>query len=91
MGASQNLAILGSTGSVGLSTLDVVSRHPAMFRIVALTARNQTDVLFEQCRRYKPALAVMLEPAAAEDLERRIRRSGLECAVLSVPLRWSRR
>jgi 1-deoxy-D-xylulose-5-phosphate reductoisomerase len=85
MGTSQNLAILGSTGSVGLSTLDVVSRHPAMFRIVALTARNQTDVLFEQCRRFKPALAVMLEPAAAEDLERRIRRSGLECAVLSGP------
>ena len=85
MPVTQNLAILGSTGSIGVSTLDVVSRHPGMFRIIALTARNQTDLLFKQCCRFKPTLAVMLEPAAAAELERRIKRSGLECAVQSGP------
>jgi 1-deoxy-D-xylulose-5-phosphate reductoisomerase len=85
MPVKKNLAILGSTGSVGVSTLDVVSRHPGMFRIVALTARNQTDLLFQQCCRFKPALAVMLEPAAAAELERRIKHSGLDCTVLCGP------
>lgn len=83
MGFKQHLAILGSTGSVGVNTLDVVSRHPGMFRIVALTARNQTDLLFEQCRRFKPACAVMLDPVAATELERRVRHAGLDCTVLS--------
>jgi len=82
MSATRHLAILGSTGSVGVSTLDVVARHPGMFRVVALTARNQTDLLFEQCLQFKPACAVMLDPAAATDLERRIRRAGLDCIVL---------
>jgi 1-deoxy-D-xylulose-5-phosphate reductoisomerase len=81
-GRPQQLAILGSTGSVGVSTLDVVARHREAFRVVALTARNRADLLFEQCRRFNAAYAVMLEPEAAEDLERRVRQSGLECTVL---------
>ncbi|HET9663455.1 MAG TPA: 1-deoxy-D-xylulose-5-phosphate reductoisomerase [Burkholderiales bacterium] len=80
--ASQNLAILGSTGSVGVSTLDVVSRHPHAFRVIALTARNQADLLYEQCRTFKPDYAVMLDPLAAAALERRLKHSGLACTVL---------
>ena len=85
MAVKQHLAILGSTGSVGVNTLDVVSRHPEAFRVVALTARNHTDLLYEQCCKFKPQFAVMLDPSAAADLERRIRRSGIDCAVLCGP------
>ena len=82
MAPNRNLAILGSTGSVGVSTLDVVSRHPERFSIVALTARNQSDLLYEQCCRFHPQYAVMLEPAAAAALEHRVKKSGLACKVL---------
>src|SRR5688500_10847960 len=85
MAVKQHLAILGSTGSVGVNTLDVVSRHPEAFRVVAQTARNQTDLLYEQCCKFNPQFAVMLDPSAAADLERRIRRSGIDCAVLCGP------
>lgn len=81
MPEKQNLTVLGSTGSVGVSTLDVVARHSGKFKVVALSARNQVDLLFEQCRRFQPDLAVMLEPHAASELERRIKHAGLECTV----------
>jgi 1-deoxy-D-xylulose-5-phosphate reductoisomerase len=74
---------LGSTGSVGVSTLDVVSRHPGRFRIAALTARNRADLLFEQCVRFQPDVAVMLDPGAAGWLEQRVREKGLACRVLA--------
>lgn len=78
----QNLTILGSTGSVGVNTLEVVALHPDKFRVVALTARHQIDVLFAQCLKFKPQYAVMLEPQAAEQLAHKFRKSGLECEVL---------
>jgi 1-deoxy-D-xylulose-5-phosphate reductoisomerase len=78
----RQITILGSTGSVGVSTLDVVARHPDRFRIAALTARSRVDVLFEQCARFRPDAAVMLEPDAAYRLERRLRSAGLGCEVL---------
>jgi 1-deoxy-D-xylulose-5-phosphate reductoisomerase len=67
----RNLTILGSTGSVGVNTLDVVARHPEKFNIVALTARSHVDLLFEQARRFRPKLLVMEEPGAAAELARR--------------------
>ena len=79
----KRLAILGSTGSVGVSTLDVVARHRERFEVVALTARHQVDTLFEQCRVFRPKFAVLLEPAASRDLQRRLREAGLACNVLS--------
>lgn len=85
MSSLRHLAILGSTGSIGVSTLDVVARHPQMFRIAALTARNQTQLLFEQCIRFKPAVVAMLDPIAATELERRITSAGLKCTVLCGP------
>ena len=85
MSSLRHLAILGSTGSIGVSTLDVVARHPQMFRIAALTARNQTQLLFEQCIRFKPAVVAMLDPIAATELERRMTSAGLKCTVLCGP------
>ncbi len=78
-----HLTILGSTGSIGASTLDVVARHPGRYRIVALTAHRQDEVLFEQCLRFKPRYAVLLDEAAAACLSRRITAAGLEVEVLS--------
>ena len=56
-----NLTILGSTGSIGASTLDVVARHPEKYQVVALTAYRQDELLFEQCQRFKPRYAVLLD------------------------------
>jgi 1-deoxy-D-xylulose-5-phosphate reductoisomerase len=55
----QRLTVLGATGSIGVSTLDVAARHPDRFEIVALTGHRQLDVLAEQCRRFKPRYAVV--------------------------------
>ncbi len=64
----KGIAILGSTGSIGVSTLDVVGRHPERFRVVALTANRNVQRLAEQCRRFRPAYAVMVDAVAADDL-----------------------
>ncbi|WP_435626543.1 1-deoxy-D-xylulose-5-phosphate reductoisomerase [Candidatus Ferrigenium straubiae] len=79
----QNLVILGSTGSIGTSTLDVVARHPDRFRVVALTANCQADLLFRQCVQFKPRYAVMLDEDAATGLRERVREAGLAIEVLS--------
>jgi 1-deoxy-D-xylulose-5-phosphate reductoisomerase len=81
MNAVQRLTVLGSTGSVGASTLDVVARHPERFRVVALAARHQVQTLFEQCVRFRPKIAAMVEPQAAQALEQRLREAGLGCEV----------
>jgi 1-deoxy-D-xylulose-5-phosphate reductoisomerase len=78
----QYLTILGSTGSVGVSTLDVVSRNPGRFRVVALAARSQDELLFEQCRCFEPKHAVLLDSVAAERLQTRLRAAGLPTTVL---------
>ena len=62
------ITILGSTGSIGVSTLDVIERHPGRFRVVALTAHRDAEGLAEQCRRFKPSFAVMADPQAAPRL-----------------------
>jgi 1-deoxy-D-xylulose-5-phosphate reductoisomerase len=68
----KGIAILGSTGSIGVSTLDVVGRHPERFRVVALTAHRNAARLAEQCRRFRPAYAVMVDTDAVAELERRL-------------------
>jgi 1-deoxy-D-xylulose-5-phosphate reductoisomerase len=79
----KRLAILGSTGSIGASTLAVVDRHPERFEVVALSADRQVDRLFEQCLRYRPRYAAMAHAPAATQLRLKIRQSGLQCEVLS--------
>ncbi|NBC13788.1 MAG: 1-deoxy-D-xylulose-5-phosphate reductoisomerase [Gammaproteobacteria bacterium] len=64
----KGITILGSTGSIGVSTLDVIARHPERFRVVALTAHRNAERLAEQCRRFRPAYAVMVDPDAADML-----------------------
>ena len=78
----QHITILGSTGSIGTSTLDVVARHPDRFQIFALTAYRQADVLFEQCVRFKPKYAVLLDEAATARLRGLVREAGLSVEVL---------
>ncbi|RFC40046.1 MAG: 1-deoxy-D-xylulose 5-phosphate reductoisomerase [Candidatus Nitrotoga sp. CP45] len=76
------LTILGSTGSIGTSTLDVVARHPERYRIMALTAQCQDNILFEQCIRFVPRYAVLLDEGAAMRLAQRIAGAGLDVEVL---------
>lgn len=77
------LTILGSTGSIGVSTLDVVARHPDQYRVQALTANRDVEGLLAQCQRFQPAYAVMADPDAALLLERRLRDAGLAVEVLA--------
>jgi len=79
----RQLTILGATGSIGASTLDVVARHPDRFRVVALTAHSQVDRMFELCMRFAPRYAVLVDPASAELLARQVRAAGLTTEVLS--------
>jgi 1-deoxy-D-xylulose-5-phosphate reductoisomerase len=82
MSKLSRLTVLGSTGSIGKSTLDVVARHPDRYRIVALTAQQQDELLFEQCQRFQPRFAVLLDEIAAERLRQRLAKAGLEIEVL---------
>ena len=84
-GPRQRLAILGATGSVGASTLDVVGRHPGRFEVIALTANAQYERLLAECRRFTPRYAVLADPAAARTLEQRLRSDGLPTRVLAGP------
>jgi 1-deoxy-D-xylulose-5-phosphate reductoisomerase len=63
MSAVRNVAVLGATGSIGSSTLDVIARHPDRFRAYAVTAHSRTDALVEICRTHRPAVAVSTGPA----------------------------
>ncbi|MBL79625.1 MAG: 1-deoxy-D-xylulose-5-phosphate reductoisomerase [Nitrosomonadaceae bacterium] len=80
--AARNITILGSTGSVGISTLDVVSRHPNKYQIVALTANKSSDKMLDQCRIFHPQYAVMLDPISADNLKTEITKEGIDTEVL---------
>jgi 1-deoxy-D-xylulose-5-phosphate reductoisomerase len=81
----QNVTILGSTGSIGTSTLDVLLRHPDRFRVFALTAATQVELLLTQCRVHAPRYAVMSSPEHARQLADRVRAEGLAVQVLGGP------
>ena len=61
----RRVAVLGSTGSIGLSTLDVLARHPERYAVAALAAASNHAGLFEQCVRFRPGVAVLQQPEAA--------------------------
>lgn len=73
----QSLLVLGSTGSVGVSTLDVVSRHNNDYKIYALTASKNVQLMYEQCQQFKPRVVVMSEPIAAKQLADKLKTAGL--------------
>ena len=81
--ASKGITILGASGSIGVSTLDVLARHPERFHVFALTANSNVEKLFEQCQRFHPRYAVMVEAAAAALLEKRLQAAGSEVVVLA--------
>ena len=81
--ASQNITILGATGSIGVSTLDVVQRHSDAFNVFALTANTNVELLFSQCERHKPQFAVMRDEAQAERLISKLKSAGSATNVLS--------
>lgn len=79
----RSITILGATGSIGCSTLDVISQHPDQYRIYALTAHSRLEELFEQCRLYHPVYAVMVDVDLANTLRSRLLKAGLATEVLS--------
>jgi 1-deoxy-D-xylulose-5-phosphate reductoisomerase len=81
----QRITVLGSTGSVGVNTLDVIARHPDRFEVFALSAATQTDLLLAQCAKFKPRYAVMASEPHARDLAEKIKANGLSADVLSAP------
>ncbi len=78
-----NLTILGSTGSIGTSTLDVVARHPDRFRVWALTASRQVDLMLSQCLQFRPQRVVMVQSDAAQALRAKLAEQGLSSIEVS--------
>ena len=78
----QRITVLGSTGSIGTSTLDVVARHPERFEVFALSAATQVDLMLAQCVRFTPRYAVMASAPHAQLLAERLKQNGLQTQVL---------
>ena len=79
----QRVAVLGSTGSIGTNTLDVLARHPDRFEVIALTAATQVDRMLAQCERFRPRVAAMASEPHAQELARKIKQKGLPTQVES--------
>ena len=82
---AQRLVILGSTGSVGKSTLEVVALHPGRFEVFGLTAHGRLDMLLDQCRRWRPRVAVLATEEGAAELRVKLAAEGLPTELLSGP------
>ncbi len=78
----QKITVLGSTGSIGKSTLDVVARHPDRYEVFALSAATQVDLMLQQCAQFKPRFAVMASAPHAQLLAEKIKQNGLPTSVL---------
>ena len=78
----QQVVILGSTGSIGVNTLDVMAMHPELFQVFALTASTRVDALYAQCLQFQPKFAVMADAECGRELQRRCASVGLGVQVL---------
>lgn len=78
-----NVCILGATGSIGMSALDVISRHPERYRTFALTAFKNHQAMLALCQQHQPRYAVMVDENAADILDRELKQQGVETTVLS--------
>ena len=78
----QSVTVLGSTGSVGVNTLEVIAAHPDLFDVFALSAATQTELMLAQCARFKPRYAVMVSLPHAQDLAKKLKDNGLVTEVL---------
>ena len=81
----QRVAILGSTGSIGTNTLDVIARHPERFEVVALSAATQVDAMLAQVVRFNPRMVAMASEAHGRELAERIKQQGLRTVVAMGP------
>ena len=79
----KEITILGSTGSIGVNTLDVISNHQDKFNIKALTANKNLDVLAEQCFKYHPEYAVMTDESSASKLEEKLKKKAPDIKVFT--------
>ena len=78
----QRITVLGSTGSIGVNTLDVIARHPERFEVFALSAATQVDLMLAQCMQFKPQYAVMVSQPHARLLAEKIKTNRLPVQVL---------
>jgi len=78
-----SVTILGSTGSIGQNTLDIISRHPDRFRVEALTAHKNVALLFRQCQKFKPNYAAISDAILATQLKTKLREEKINTQVLS--------
>jgi 1-deoxy-D-xylulose-5-phosphate reductoisomerase len=79
----QRVTILGSTGSIGVNTLDVIARHPDRYEVFALSAMRQVDNMLAQCLAHSPRFAVMADVQAAHDLQARLKTHGSATRVMA--------
>jgi len=79
----RKICVLGSTGSIGVSTLDVIQRNPERFQVVSIAANSNVDVMFEQCLTFKPQKVVMVSQPHAEELQARLSDQNISIDVLS--------
>jgi len=79
----QSLTILGATGSIGLSTLDVISRHPESFKLFAVTGNTNVEGLFDICKQYEPLYAVLANEASADVLSKKLQEASLSTKLLA--------
>ena len=79
----QNVTILGSTGTIGLQTLDVIARHASEYKVFALAANSNVDSLLKQCLQFKPEIAVLLNEKAAVDLRAKLKSHQCKTEVIS--------
>lgn len=77
------VTVLGATGSIGVSTLNVIAQHPQRYRVVALTANRQVERIVAQCREFSPEYVVMADFDAAEQVQQQLKTEGIEATVLS--------
>lgn len=79
----KGITVLGSTGSIGVNTLDVISRHADLYYVKAITANTNVGTILEQCLKYKPEFAVMADEGSASKLEEELKNKTTEVTVLS--------
>lgn len=81
--AKQGICVLGSTGTIGVNTLDVISRHPEKYKVIALTANQADEKLYQQCIEFKPQYAVLVNEDAAQRLKQKLSSADVSIEVLS--------
>jgi len=79
----QMITVLGATGSIGKSTLDVLARHKDLYQVFALSANTQVDLLLQQCLTHAPKYAVMVDGGSAQQLAEALKQHGSKVEVLT--------